>query len=285
MNNNEFDNEFKYKLYRKVNEILHPTISKKNISNYKIILEEELMPIRVFYPIKVTNINKVIIFIHGSAKVTNCMNEYSNICKQISLNTGMLVIGLEYEELKHNYKDMYNNIYNIVKYLYNELLSNNIKEENISLMGDSTGCNIITGINYLNNNEIAIQKEILFYPTISLEYFGKTKYQSITSNASFNINLLSNLKTYYETISYKKDLKDKLLNPLKLDNYNNIPTTLIFTGNIDILKDEAHAYFEKLSPTKNNVIKDIPFAAHGFLKQIDKEIEEEVYTEINNFLS
>ena len=40
MINNEFDSEIKYKLFRTVNEILHPTISKKNISDYKIIIDQ-----------------------------------------------------------------------------------------------------------------------------------------------------------------------------------------------------------------------------------------------------
>ena len=37
MKHNEFDNETKYRLFRSVKEILHPAISKKNISNYIII--------------------------------------------------------------------------------------------------------------------------------------------------------------------------------------------------------------------------------------------------------
>ena len=40
--NINFDTEKKYRLYRTVYEILHPTISKKNISNYKIIVDENL---------------------------------------------------------------------------------------------------------------------------------------------------------------------------------------------------------------------------------------------------
>lgn len=62
MRHNEFDDELKYKLYRTVKEILHPTISKRNISNYKIIVDEKLIPVRIFYPKKVTNMNKVIIY-------------------------------------------------------------------------------------------------------------------------------------------------------------------------------------------------------------------------------
>ena len=60
MINNEFDEEIKYKLFRTVNEILHPTISKKNISDYKIIMDDDILPVRVFYPKKVTSIDKVI---------------------------------------------------------------------------------------------------------------------------------------------------------------------------------------------------------------------------------
>jgi hypothetical protein len=78
---NEFDEEIKYKLYRSVREILHPTISKRNISNYKIILDEEILPIRIFYPKKISNIKKVIIFIRGDGNITECIGEYSNICK------------------------------------------------------------------------------------------------------------------------------------------------------------------------------------------------------------
>ena len=37
-----------YKLYRSVYEIIHPTIPKKNISNYKIMIQEELVPLRIF---------------------------------------------------------------------------------------------------------------------------------------------------------------------------------------------------------------------------------------------
>ena len=36
-----FTSKNTYKLYREVGELLHPVISKKNISNYKIVFEDE----------------------------------------------------------------------------------------------------------------------------------------------------------------------------------------------------------------------------------------------------
>ena len=41
MKQNEFELEEKYKLYRTVKDLLHPTISKRNISNYKIVVDEK----------------------------------------------------------------------------------------------------------------------------------------------------------------------------------------------------------------------------------------------------
>ena len=45
---NSFEKEFKYKLYRTVYEVVHPTISKKNISSYRIMFRDDILPVRVF---------------------------------------------------------------------------------------------------------------------------------------------------------------------------------------------------------------------------------------------
>ena len=70
MKHNEFDNEEKYRLYRTVRDLLHPSISKKNISNYKIIINDDILPLRIFYPKRVTNIEHIMLFIHGDSNIT-----------------------------------------------------------------------------------------------------------------------------------------------------------------------------------------------------------------------
>ena len=279
---NEFDEEIKYKLYRSVREILHPTISKRNISNYKIIVDEDLLPIRVFYPKKISNLSKVMIFIRGDGNITECTGEYSNICKMFSEKTDNLVIAIEYKETKHKYKEMYKKIYETVKFLYKELERNNIDNNNITLVGDSTGGNIIAGINYLNNNEFSIQKEILFYPTVSLEYFGDTKYNSIKKNDEFNPGLLSSLKKYYTYICSEESITDKLLNPLQVEEKGINPNTLVLVGNVDLIKDEAKDYCDKIGSSNSYI--ELPFLSHGFLKKIEEESEQEIFDKINEFL-
>ena len=280
MKTNEFDSEIKYKLYRSVKEILHPTISKKNISDYKIIIDESILPVRVFYPIKMSDMKKVLIFIHGNGEVTECTGKYTDICKLFVKKTGSMLIAIEYEELKQNYKKMYEEIYNTLDFIYKGLIRNGINEKDISLIGDSTGCNIITGINYLNKN-IPIKKEILFYPTLSLEYNDKSSYESVIINKEFNFDLPNKLNKYFNYISTKKDLSNELLNPLKVE-LNEYPATLLIVGKVDCVRDETFIYKDKLS--ENSKYIELPFCSHGFLKKMDKDIEKELFKEVNDFL-
>jgi len=275
----EFDDEIKYRLFRTVTEILHPTISKKNISNYTIVIEENILPVRIFYPQKVTGLSKVMIMVHGNAKVTDCMEKYSDICKDLTMKTNCLVIAIEYKDKKSSYEKMIEEIYQTIKFLYERLEKNNIDKKNIILVGDSTGGNILSAIHYKNKNEINIEKEILFYPVLSMDYWKDSSLESLKSNETFNFELLGNLREYYDYIIGKK--KENILwSPLK--EKREIPKTLLFVGKVDSLRDEAKVYQEE-NPKKVKYV-ELPFASHGFLKKMDKEVEEEVYREIEEFI-
>ncbi len=263
------------KLYRNIKELLHPSISKKNISSYTIIIDEDILPVQVYYPNKVSSINKAIIYVHGNSDVTE--TDYSNVYKLLSKELDSVLIAIEYEDT--NYKKLYKDVYETVKYLYKGLERNTLEPNNIILMGDSTGCNIITGINYLNNNEFEIDNEILFYPVLSLDY-DKANYESMIKNKDFNLGILSKLKNYYNSLEYEND---DMLKPLKLKDYSHVPKTLIISGNVDSLKDEAKEYYNKLSG--DNKYLELEFLAHGFLKKMDKEVEKEVFKEITKFIN
>ena len=261
------------KLYRNINELLHPSISKKNISNYTIIIDEDILPVQVYYPKKVSNINKVIIYIHGNQEITE--TNYSDIYKLFSRELDSVLIAIDYENV--DYKKMYKSIYETVKYLYKGLERNAVDSKNIILMGDSTGCNIITGINYLND-EFKIEKEVLFYPVLSMSY-EKASYESMIKNKDFNLGILTKLTRYYESINYQDD---KLLKSLELKDYSKTPDTLIITGNVDSLKDEAKEYYEKLVNGKDYL--ELEFSSHGFLTKLDKDVTKEIINKIKKFM-
>lgn len=284
-----FDKEQKYKLYRSIYDILHPTISKRNISDYKIVINDEMASIRVFYPVKVSDISDVMIFVHGDGGVTGCSGCYSDICKNMALDNNYLIIAIDYDDFgKLKFDDLYNHIYEMIKYLYLEFNKFGISKDNIVLCGDSTGANIIIYATklLLDKDNITINKEILFYPVVSMEYFGKTKFESIDKYEHFNVNLMDSLKLYFKNIKAKKvDLKKAILYPLYHKNYSNFPKTLVFTGNNDCLKDEGYEYFKRLSNNReSDSYVEVAFGTHGFLASEDNEIMKEVNKQMKKFL-
>lgn len=259
MINNEFDKEIKYKLFRTVNEILHPTISKKNISDYKIIMEDDILPVRVFYPKQVTHIDKVIIYVHGNGEVTNCMEKYSSICKDFAINTNCLIIAIEYDDLDGNYNDIINEVSKCIKYLYDKLIMNSIDSDNIILMSDSTGSHITSSI-----KEIPIKKRILFYPVLKTNYTKKNM-----KNEDFNIGLVEKINKYFRDLKVDTnvEIEDK--------------ESLVLVGSIDMLIDDIK---NSIGEAKNIKCVDIPFSSHGFLNDMDKELSNDVFTIINKFI-
>lgn len=262
MINKEFDKEIMYKLFRTVNEILHPTISKKNISDYKILMEDDILPVRVFYPKQVTNIDKIIIYVHGDGEVTNCMEKYSDICKNFAVKSNSLVIAVEYDDIKGNYRDIVNEISNCIKYLYDKLIMNNILEENIILMSDSTGSHITSLI-----KDIPIRKRILFYPVLGVNYTKKDM-----KNEDFNIGLIERINKYFHDL--------KVVNEASIDD-DNADKILVLVGNVDMLIDDIK---KRVLESEKIKCVDIPFATHGFLKDMDKELSNELFDIINKFI-
>lgn len=112
----------KYRLYRELSEIFHPSISRENISNYRIILHNDLLPIGVFYPKRDVPLDHIIIYVTG---------EKNNISEELAFQTNNLVFVLE--EDKNNF---FNQCYDMIKYLYHNIEKYNISKKNITVMSD-----------------------------------------------------------------------------------------------------------------------------------------------------
>lgn len=265
MKHNEFDNEEKYKLYRNVKDLLHPTISKKNISNYRIIINDDLLPLRVFYPKKVTNMQNVMIYIHGESKITGCDKNYSDISANFAKEFDHLIISIDYDNYNKTLKEVSIKIYDTIKKIYKELISIGINNKNIILVGDSTAATIILNMTKkMNKENIEFGKYILFYPPVSGKYSQ--------TNDNYDASIFKNLSLYYK--GQKKDYFPMYQTSI------SYPETLILCGNVDPLLNEISEFSNKFNLT----LKTIQFANHGFLNSKDKEIIEECIREITEFI-
>lgn len=271
----------KYKLYRNVYEIIHPTISKKNISNYKVVFDDKLLPVLVFYPKKVSNINSAIIYIVGDGNVSGSYGKYEEICKRVARESDRLVIAIDYFGEKGKYPSVVNKVFKVVKYLYDELGENNISSDKITLMGDSTGCKILGSVVLkLLSRKIDVNKIMMFYPVVRDSY---NEYEWNEACLSVNFNLDKKIEGYLNRNIPKKD--DYSCDLMEMIYTKNFPKTLIATGDMDILRDDGHLLAEKLlMNNEENRYLNIKFASHGFLSCNDEEITMKAFKEISDFV-
>lgn len=270
----------KYKLYRNVYEILHPTISKKNISNYKVVFDEKLLPVLVFYPEKISNVESIIIYVPGDGKVNGCFGKYSSICKRIAKETKSIVITVDYFNGTVKYPTVVNKISKLIKYLYDELNNNGYGNEKITILSDSLGSKITSSVvTKLISKGISVNKLILLYPVVKDSYDDYSWNESLMSiNFNLDKRVDSYLKKYLSKVEVNCNLDEMVY-------YKDFPKTLVVTGDMDIFKEDGENLGEiVLKNIPGSLYENIKFASHGFLGSNDEEVNRNVYLCINKFI-
>lgn len=274
-----FDNLIKYKLYRSTKSLLHPSISKSNISNYKIVLDDSFLPIRVFYPKKVSNMNDVIIYIPSDGMITDCYGRYSIISRDLAVKTNKCLIAIDYFDEDITYPDTFNRVYDIVKYLYEELFQIGLSKDNITLMGDSFGATLVNDINikFIEEGIDYVSKCVVFYPMISMKYDDLTLYPSFDDNSSYDLLTLNTCKKFVSEYVTSDDCYNYVLKYNKLDKF---PCYLVIGGEYDPLIDEVKEFYSRLT---NSEFYCLESNTHGFLKYIHT-MKNDVYEVVKKYI-
>ena len=184
------------------------------------------------------------------------------------------MIAIDFDETK-KYLDVLDDCISCVKYLIDKFNNLKIDNSHITLVGDSVGATIVLGINKRLDLKL---KCIIISPVLSGNYFDDV---NIDKNDKVNSNLVSNLKKYYNSsLKYKKNYKDSLVFPLLDKTVKKMNNLFVITSENDYLKDEAIKYSEMVESS----FLELPIVSHGFLKNMDNELSNEVFSAINKFI-
>lgn len=276
-NVNSFDQTLKYKLYRTVYEIIHPTISKKNISSYRIVFNDDVLPVRVFYPKKVSNISRVIIYVPGVTEVTGCLGDYAEICRNISHETEELVIALDLDDIdSSSFLDVFDWCYRSFLYLRTELEKLGILDNNITLMGDSIGASTILGI--VRKSGTKDSRLVLFYPVVSDACLDK-------NSKGIDSLVIKKIKKFYkEHVKNRKLLSNEIIFPDCNKDYKYENDMLFIVGNADPLKKDILEYYNRINYDGRLEFLELEFCGHGFLNEMDEFLVNEVSSKVVDFL-
>lgn len=280
-----------YKLLRFMQKITNPNLfNKEKYEDVFFNVADRQIRCRFFSPQNINDKTKVIIFIHGGGWATGCVDSYTKTCIELSKRTGRMIITIDYRLApEYPYPCGFNDCYDIVNLLIDNLRKNGLKSKDICLMGDSAGGNLVAAISLKSRatRDFKVKKQILLYPALQNDYSDTTKYKSVITNGKDFLLTQKQLQEYMELyVSDKEKLNSPYVSPLKSRFPCFQPNTLIITADKDPLRDEGKAYAKKLSLFFNKVTyHNVNGAMHGFFTMpIYKTYSEEAYEKILKFL-
>ena len=280
-----------YKIFRILQKIINPSIlNRKDYEDMDLLIDERKIRIRVFNPFEDSKKRKVIIFIHGGGWTIGSIDSYTKTCAELANETNRIVISIDYRLAPENpYPDGFNDCYDVINLIMNNLSNIGLKHKDICLMGDSAGGNLVAAISLKSRKtkDFKIKEQILLYPALQTDYSNTTRYKSVVENGKDYLLTQKSLQDYISLyVQNSSDLDNPYVAPLKAKILFNQPRTLIITANNDPLRDEGKSYARKLKLYLNDVTYyNYDGAMHGFINQfISKKYKKDAYDKIRGFL-
>ena len=281
-----------YKRYRKIITFFSPHIVPiYKMLDHKIYAKGREIPVRLFIPQESLS-SKVIIFIHGGGWVTGNIDSYSNVCAHMANSTGHRVISVDYRLApEYTFPEGLMDCYTVVSEIFKDPSILNCKREDICLVGDSAGGNLVSAVSLMarDRGDFIPRKQILIYPATFYDHTESSPYPSVVENGSDYIMTSKRIQDYMDLyVPNEEDRTNPYVAPLLSKNFKDQPDTLIITAEFDPLRDEGEAYGRALDKEGNYVeIHRIPDEIHGFFSNpLRRDTVNDIYDNlINTFLS
>ena len=291
ISNQDINVKKNYKLLRFLQDVVSPSfLNKDDYRDVVVSVNNRNINCRVFEPQNNSKKLKTIVFIHGGGWATGSISTYTKFCTELSKKTHRMIIAIDYRLApEYRYPAGFDDCYDVVKFIMDNLENIGLSQEDVCLMGDSAGGNLVAAI--VNKTKITkdfeIKQQILLYPSLQMNYSYTTKYKSVIENGKDYLLTRKQLQDYVDLyLIDKSKINDIYVSPLNKKICFGYPKTMVITADKDPLRDEGKAYAKKLKLFFNKVTYyNFKGAMHGFLSySMGRKYKEETLKKILKFL-
>lgn len=258
--------EIRARLNKESTKSSKPPIPFSNIKNITIDINYEKIPVRIYTP-EDNGMFPIIIYSHGGSWIAGNLDTHDNVCRKLSRNTKAIVISVDYRLAPENpFPAALDDVYNVLQWANKNAKNINGDEKHIAIAGDSAGGNLsaATCLMARDKNGPKVTCQVLIYPSTNI-YELNTQSWSDFSN-DFNISKDEMEKYISLYVPQKEDRKNPYVSPLLSEKFNQLPDALVITAEIDPLRDEGEAYYNKLNEAGiKSEIARFNGVTHGFI--------------------
>jgi acetyl esterase/lipase len=208
----------------------------------------------------------VVLYFHGGGWVQGDLETHHGLCARIASRSGAVVIALDYRLApEHPFPAAVDDCVTAYRWLRAHAREAGVDPARIAVAGDSAGGNLAAVVSQqaARAHEPVPTCQVLIYPAVD---FG---LDTPSHHELADAHIIPRDRIEWYASQYIPDAADRLdprAAPLRAADLSGQPPTLVITAGFDPLRDEGHAYAERLRAAKVEVIDhEYPGQIHAFV--------------------
>ncbi len=207
----------------------------------------------------------IMVFFHGGGCVLGDIDTHDEMCRMLCHHSGVQVLSVNYRLApEHTFPAAFDDAISVIKWVKQHHAELGVQPELVLVSGDSAGAGLATVATlHLANTADKVCAQVLLYPAIDYYMITDSKVKFGEGLLLSHQDIMAAYKRYNPLNLYPAD--DPRLAPLHSPNLAKAPPTLVYTAELDALRDEGEIYAKRLDAVDVKVqLKRCASLPHGF---------------------
>lgn len=204
------------------------------------------IPIRVYTPAG-SGPFPILIYMHGGGWVVGNLETHDDACRFLVKNAGCVVISVDYRLApEHKFPAAVDDVFAILEWTAENARAVNGDPARIAVAGSSAGGNLAAVVCLMAKERGGppLVFQLLAFPATNLSSLNTDSYRQFSRGRGLKKSQVEIFRRHY--LKSKKDRWNPFVSPLLAEDLSGLPSALIITGELDILRDDGEAYAKRL---------------------------------------
>src|SRR5262249_42884992 len=208
----------------------------------------------------------VVAYFHGGGWVQGDLETHHGLCARLASRAGALVVAFDYRLApEHKFPAAVDDCLAAYRWLRSHAGELGGDAARVGLAGDSAGGNLSAVVSQLSarNRDAVPTCQVLIYPAVDCALDTPSHRELEDAHVIPRDRILWYMSQYLRDDADRRDLRAA---PILASDLTGQPPTMIVTAGFDPLRDEGHAYAERLRAAGVDVVyREYPGQIHAFV--------------------
>src|SRR5687767_6221279 len=258
--------ELRQQLRTMVTLMDEPAPSLPRIEDLKIPGPAGEIPARLYAPSAGGAPLPVVAYFHGGGWVQGDLETHHGLCARLARQAGVLVVAVDYRLApEHKFPAAVEDCMAAYRWLRAHGLDIGADSARVAVAGDSAGGNLSAVVSQLaaSSGTPVPTCQVLIYPAVDFSFETDSHRELENGHVIPRDRVLWYMEQYLTGDADQSDLR---ASPLRAPSVAGQPPAMIVTAGFDPLRDEGHAYAQKLRQAGVDVVyREYPGQIHAFV--------------------